>query len=152
MASRVTEWGLLIMLGTTRENTMNEPKRTPCYSAILLTGLALLTGAQAQEARIDIQADRVVHPLSRFLTGACLEDVNHEVYGGIYSQMVFGESFQEPAPAPSIEGFRAYGGPWVLRDGVLRINGLDGPKLVSDCTRVQGWRSGRRRALGRPAG
>ena len=32
--------------------------------------------------------------------GACLEDVNHEVYGGLYSQMVFGESFQEPPTPP----------------------------------------------------
>ena len=45
-----------------------------------------------------MQADRVLHPLSRYLTGACIEDVNHEIYGGIYSQMVFGESFQEPPP------------------------------------------------------
>ena len=30
------------------------------------------------------------------MTGACLEDINHEVYGGLYSQMIFGESFQEP--------------------------------------------------------
>jgi len=29
------------------------------------------------------------------MTGACLEDVNHEIYGGLYSQMLFGESFQE---------------------------------------------------------
>ena len=39
----------------------------------------------------------VLHPISRTLTGACLEDVNHEVYGGLYSQMIFGESFAEPA-------------------------------------------------------
>ena len=26
-----------------------------------------------------------------------LEDVNHELYGGLYSQLVFGESFEEPA-------------------------------------------------------
>ena len=44
---------------------------------------------------IEVQADRTLHPMSRLLTGACLEDVNHEVYGGIYSQMVFGETLQE---------------------------------------------------------
>lgn len=26
-----------------------------------------------------------------------MEDVNHEIYGGLYSQMIFGESFAEPA-------------------------------------------------------
>ena len=58
--------------------------------------LASAAGAAAQEARIVVHADRTVHPISRYLTGACIEDVNHEIYGGLYSQMIFGESFQEP--------------------------------------------------------
>lgn len=28
--------------------------------------------------------------------GTGMEDVNHEIYGGLYSQMIFGEAFQEP--------------------------------------------------------
>lgn len=39
--------------------------------------------------------DETIGKISPYLTGACLEDVNHEVYGGIYSQMIFGESFEE---------------------------------------------------------
>ena len=35
--------------------------------------------------------------ISGLLYGACIEDVNHELYGGIWSQMIFGESFAEPA-------------------------------------------------------
>ncbi len=66
---------------------------------ILLAVLFHSTALWAQEVRIEVQADRVLHPLSRYLTGACIEDVNHEIYGGIYSQMVFGESFQEPPSA-----------------------------------------------------
>jgi alpha-L-arabinofuranosidase len=57
------------------------------------------TFSQAGEVTIYVHADQVVAHVSRYLTGACLEDVNHEVYGGIYSQMIFGESFQEPPPA-----------------------------------------------------
>ena len=59
---------------------------------------ALLGGglAAAQEAEIVVHADQVSHRVSRYLTGACIEDVNHEIYGGLYSQMIFGESFQEP--------------------------------------------------------
>jgi hypothetical protein len=56
---------------------------------------------------ITVQADRVVGPVSRLLTGACIEDVNHEIYGGIYSQMLFGESFQEPAPPPPRQSEKA---------------------------------------------
>ncbi len=47
------------------------------------------------KATIRVFADNVVGRISPYLTGACLEDVNHEVYGGIYSQMLFGESFEE---------------------------------------------------------
>jgi hypothetical protein len=70
--------------------------------AIFLTTLTLAVQGSCQEAKpgklveIDVEAGRVLHLLSRWLTGACLEDVNHEVYGGLYSQMIFGESFQEP--------------------------------------------------------
>jgi hypothetical protein len=88
--------------------------------------------AQAENVRINVQADQVIHPISRLLTGACIEDVNHEIYSGLYSQMVFGESFQEPAPPPSITGFTSYGGRWVVQHGVAQISGADGPKLVSD--------------------
>ncbi len=59
------------------------------FSARLFTGWAA-------EANIEIQAGQSAGPVSRYLTGACLEDVNHEIYGGLYSQMIFGESFQEP--------------------------------------------------------
>ena len=86
---------------------------------------------QAQEARIEVKADHVLHPVSRYLTGACLEDVNHEVYGGIYSQMVFGESFQEP-PITAIKGFKAYGGSWRTRGEELDFSGTAGDRLVSD--------------------
>jgi hypothetical protein len=101
-------------------------------SAILLAAFAAPADAQAQPIVIHVQADHVVRRVSRHLTGACIEDVNHEIYGGMYSQMIFGESFQEPPSSPSINGFKAYGGRWVFRDGAIRINGLDGPKLVSD--------------------
>jgi alpha-L-arabinofuranosidase len=82
----------------------------PGFSASLL----LLCGAAAaQDARIVVHANQVSHRVSRYLTGACIEDVNHEIYGGLYSQMIFGESFQEPAPAfpldPGVSGqWRAF--------------------------------------------
>ena len=61
--------------------------------------------ARAADLVINVSADHIAGPVSRFLTGACIEDVNHEIYGGIYSQMIFGESFQEPAnPLSQISG------------------------------------------------
>ncbi len=110
---------------------MNGAKRTHLLvlAAFLLAPPAAL---EAQEVRIDVQADRVVGHVSRLLTGACIEDVNHEIYGGLYSQMIFGESFQEPPPSPSIKGFQVYGGRWTVRDGAVHVRGLVGPKLLAD--------------------
>ncbi len=46
---------------------------------------------------IRVDPSHATGAISPYLTGECIEDVNHEIYGGIYSQMIFGESFQEPA-------------------------------------------------------
>ena len=79
-----------------------------------------------------MQANQPGHRISRYLTGACIEDVNHEIYGGIYSQMIFGESFQEPPLATPPRGFQAFGGRWLVKDGELSGSAGDGPKLVSE--------------------
>src|SRR5512133_1707977 len=46
-------------------------------------------------AIIRVQVEAVAGKLSPYLVGACIEDVNHEIYGGLYSQLLFGESFEE---------------------------------------------------------
>jgi hypothetical protein len=102
----------------------------PFLTPALLTGLLWTsTALHGQEIRVD--AGKVLGRVSRYLTGACIEDVNHEIYGGLYSQMVFGESFQEPAPLPAILGFTALGGSWQVKEGMVRIQAGDGPKLLS---------------------
>src|SRR5512138_1774856 len=99
-----------------------------------ITFLALTAAVHcglAQDVTITVHADQTVHPVSRYLTGACIEDVNHEVYGGIDSQMIFGESFAEPAPAPPLDGFSVLGGRWTLgSEGSLQVLGSDGAKIV----------------------
>jgi hypothetical protein len=66
-----------------------------CRAVLAL--LACAACANAQEATIHVDAGQVTGRVGPHIAGACIEDVNHEIYGGIYSQMVFGESFQEPA-------------------------------------------------------
>ena len=80
-----------------------------------LTALILawsVAGASAQEATIHVDVRNPGHPVSPLLTGVCIEDVNHEIYGGLYSQMLYGESFQEPpnadATAPVSRMWRAF--------------------------------------------
>jgi 3-keto-disaccharide hydrolase/Alpha-L-arabinofuranosidase 1 domain/Alpha-L-arabinofuranosidase C-terminal domain len=100
---------------------------------IVTANLVFLTVNKVQGAEIVVDAGKVLHPVSRYLTGACIEDVNHEVYGGIYSQMIFGESFAEPAPQPPLKDFNVYGGRWTLMDdGGIRVVGSQGSKIVWD--------------------
>jgi hypothetical protein len=85
-----------------------------CICAALLA-FGLLTPARipAAEVTIDVHADQDVGRVSRLLTGACIEDVNHEIYGGLYSQMIFGESFLEPPSKASATAYLdAVSGMW----------------------------------------
>jgi alpha-L-arabinofuranosidase len=104
--------------------------RFACYMVVLIgCGVAL---GQERGASIHVRPDRVLGEVSRFMTGACIEDVNHEVYGGIYSQMIFGESFQEPAPVTPPRGFAAFGGAWAVKDGRVFGEAGEGPKLLRE--------------------
>lgn len=113
--------------------------RTVVFTVLLSVGLSAFATV-AGKGKIVVLAGKVSHQISPLTTGACLEDVNHEVYGGIYSQMIFGESFEEPAPAMPIEGFFYEGSghvmsaktlPWIIEGGVLRGPGGEGPKLLA---------------------
>ena len=51
------------------------------------------------------------------MVGAGIEDVNHELVGGIYSQMLWGESFEEPADRSGASTAGTNGRPtWVAVD------------------------------------
>ena len=102
----------------------------------LLPVLCLPFAVAAQSARIQVNAAQILHPISPWLTGACIEDVNHEIYGGLYSQMIFGESFQEPATPEAPSGFTEYGGGWTITNGVLFSASGPGPKLIANAASV----------------
>ncbi len=102
----------------------------PIRSSFAIIALsACITGVRAQPNLITVHDAGPAIPVSRYMTGACLEDVNHEIYGGIYSQMIFGESFQEPAAA-QLQDFIEYGGNWSVINGELSVTGSNGPKMV----------------------
>lgn len=101
------------------------------FNIALLVLAGLAGAANGQEIAITVQPEKVLHRVSPYLAGACLEDVNHEVYGGIDSQMIFGESFAEPAPQPPLQDFTVFGGRWTLSsDGGIKVVGSDGAKIV----------------------
>lgn len=103
---------------------------------ILSLSLALVVSlnglAFGQDLTIRVDASDAKTRAWRTKLGSCLEDVNHEVYGGIYSQMIFGEHFQEPPPRPAIEGFRQFAGDWRVESGEVSVDAKDGPKLIAN--------------------
>jgi hypothetical protein len=99
--------------------------------AAVLPIMFSLNNARAQVANIYVNASQILHTNTTYLTGACLEDVNHEIYGGLYSQMIFGESFQEPGTsAASLAGFTTYGGAWSVTNNILVSANGSGPKQI----------------------
>ena len=74
--------------------------------------------------------------VSDYLIGACMEDVNHELYGGIWSQMIYGEKFAEPSAGSTLAGeFDISDGTFsvAVKDGesALKVErGDNGPKLT----------------------
>src|SRR5258707_3814056 len=107
-------------------------------AAILVGILSVLTSVgQTKGASITVNADQVLHTNSPYLTGACIEDVNHEIYGGIDSQMIFGESFAEPAAQLPLKGFKVFGCHWTLADdGRFQVVCSDGSKIICDSPTV----------------
>ncbi|MBQ2724531.1 MAG: hypothetical protein IJF78_02370 [Clostridia bacterium] len=89
--------------------------------------------------QIRINTEKTTGSVSPWLRGACMEDVNHELYGGIWSQMIFGESFAEPAESGmDRERLTVLGATWDI-DGNRVSCGREGsgPKLVFRDTEMQ---------------
>src|ERR1700709_2186922 len=92
-------------------------------------GLLAIT-SRAEDPAIVVNANHVLHRITPYLSGACLEDVNHEIYGGMDSQMIFGESFAEPAKQLQLKDFKTYEGRWTLTsDRGVQAVGSDGAKI-----------------------
>src|SRR3981081_2681564 len=81
------------------------------------------------DSAVRVDAGRVVNKTTRLMYGSCIEDVNHEIYGGLYAQQIFGESFEEP-PRLVPFGWTEYAGRWVAKDGVCSVKAEAGAKLL----------------------
>jgi len=79
---------------------------------------------------IHVDAGHVLNHITPWMTGSCIEDVNHEIYGGLYAQKIFGESFEEPPPSPKFEGWTVLGGNWRLDGQSVSVDAMSGAKLV----------------------
>ena len=99
------------------------------YGFTLLAAAAL--AAAPDDSTIRVDAGKVVNTTTRLMYGSCIEDVNHEIYGGLYAQQIFGESFEEP-PRSAPPGWVDYGGRWSVKDGACSAQAEAGAKLIRD--------------------
>ena len=80
--------------------------------------LVIVSLISAQTLKID--AGQEVARVSPLIYGAGAEDVNHEIYGGLYDQRIFGESFEEDAVS-QMEGWRQFDNDWTLSGDILQL-------------------------------
>ena len=80
--------------GCPQINDMNEHKHNYNMKINCLLALALSASSlAAQDAVIRVDAGKVENKITPYLYGACMEDVNHEIYGGLYDQKNFRREF-----------------------------------------------------------
>jgi hypothetical protein len=91
-----------------------------------------MQGVSAQDAKIVVDASKVTNKISPLIYGSGMEDVNHEVYGGLYDQKIFGEGFEEPAVGMQFRNFSRYEGYWGLDGQNLSVGSHAGAKLISE--------------------
>lgn len=109
-------------------NSNQAAKKLAIACSISLSSLTVL----AQNARIVVDPSRVLNKIPAKMYGSCIEDVNHEIYGGLYDQRLYGESFEEPAPADKIVGWKILQGNWKVAGGAVSVNSGPGYKLIRE--------------------
>ena len=102
--------------------------------SILFLAALTAVSTDSQTTTIKVDAAKVVNHVSPLMYGSCIEDVNHEIYGGLYAQMIFGESFEEP-PALDMPGWKNFGGVWSAQDGVVSVKSDAGNRAMTPCAR-----------------
>ena len=55
---------------------------------------------QLGEASISVNAKAVLGKVNPMVFGACFEDLNHEIYGGLHAQMLYGKGCGGPKTMP----------------------------------------------------
>lgn len=105
-------------------------KQTVTLASIAILASGVISCTQEADAVINVDVTQVEQEITPYLYGACIEDVNHEIYGGLYDQKIFGESFEEPVPSPRFEDFDIYEGRWSVSNNELHAISHPGAKFV----------------------
>lgn len=97
----------------------------------LLTLVAFTIATMAGAQPLTIHADNVIGHIPSLIYGAGAEDVNHEIYGGLYDQRIFGEGFEEPAVV-NVDGWIQYDSKWTVSGEMLQVITSGHGKIVYD--------------------
>ena len=108
------------------------------YTRLLLTlSMAVAISIPATSQTLTVDASQVVCQVEPLIYGAGAEDVNHEIYGGLYDQKIFGEGFEEPAFC-DIKGFKAYDERWSVSSGMALLETSNHGKLIYEGRQLSG--------------
>ena len=91
--------------------------------------MAAAISIPATSQTLTVDASQVVCRVEPLIYGAGAEDVNHEIYGGLYDQKIFGEGFEEPAFC-DIKDFRAFDARWSVASGMALLETTSHGKLI----------------------
>lgn len=105
-------------------------KQTFKLVSVAMLAVGIQSCTQETDALINVDVNKVEQEITPYLYGACIEDVNHEIYGGLYDQKIYGESFEEPVPNPQFEDFVAYEGNWSVSNNEVKAVSHPGAKFV----------------------
>lgn len=97
--------------------------------------MAMTMTARSQTS-VTVDMTKVTGNIPSLIYGAGAEDVNHEIYGGLYDQRLFGESFEEPARM-GVENFTSYDSPWPIYGDALVLSTTSHGKIVYQGAQVQ---------------
>jgi len=102
------------------------PKITPFFLLLFCAAGYRATSQQPlQMIHITVDATDIRNTIPPTMFGTCMEDVNHEIYGGLYAQLIMGESFEEPASGINYNEWKKSGGYWAVdreySDGSISI-------------------------------
>ena len=98
----------------------------------LLTFALMAASTLAQGLKLEVNPDKVVGNITPLLYGAGMEDVNHEIYGGLYSQCIFGESFEEGVKPEAIANMSHYNSPIRMDGDAVQVYSEPTAMLIAD--------------------
>ena len=98
-------------------------------SRVLPLFISMAIGLPVGAQTLTVDASKVLCQIEPLIYGAGAEDVNHEIYGGLYDQKIFGEGFEEPSSA-NIKGFKAYDERWSIVSGMAQLQTSRHGKLI----------------------